>query len=328
METIPEVWERLQDYIQACPHHGIEGWLVLQNFYNGLTAMSKGHIDAAAGGAFLSLTVEGATALIEKMVSNQWWGEKRSDEQQEGMHTEQETDMLATKMDLLLKNLDECVADEEAMYGTVKAIDSHMTCEVCGDVGHSGNDCLETRGDTAYINGFRQQGGHKRWNNQSHSHYQGGNSNINSNYNSKHLSWKELVLDQAKIIENLTEKLMVNDKMLELMNSKIEGLTSFIKNQLSFNKMIEAQLAQIIATIPVADSRKFSGQQETYLESAKTVLTRFGKPLCRENNEHLTEPPFIVKKEDPGRPTITCSIGPHVFHNAFCDLGASINITR
>jgi hypothetical protein len=23
-ETIPEVWERLQDYIQACSHHGIE----------------------------------------------------------------------------------------------------------------------------------------------------------------------------------------------------------------------------------------------------------------------------------------------------------------
>jgi hypothetical protein len=29
METIPETWERLQDYIQACPHHGIENWLVL-----------------------------------------------------------------------------------------------------------------------------------------------------------------------------------------------------------------------------------------------------------------------------------------------------------
>ena len=24
MESIPEAWERLQDYIQACPHHGME----------------------------------------------------------------------------------------------------------------------------------------------------------------------------------------------------------------------------------------------------------------------------------------------------------------
>ena len=58
LESIPEVWERLQEYIRACPHHGMEDWLVLQNFYEGLTAMSKGHVDAAAGGAFLSLTIK------------------------------------------------------------------------------------------------------------------------------------------------------------------------------------------------------------------------------------------------------------------------------
>jgi len=50
---------------------------VLQNFYEGLAAMSKGQVDAAAGGAFLSLTIAQATALIEKMVANQSWGEGR-----------------------------------------------------------------------------------------------------------------------------------------------------------------------------------------------------------------------------------------------------------
>ena len=76
METIPEAWERLQDYIQACTHHGIENRLVLQNFYDGLIPMSRGHLDAAAAGAFLSLTIDGGTALINKMVSNQSWGRK------------------------------------------------------------------------------------------------------------------------------------------------------------------------------------------------------------------------------------------------------------
>jgi hypothetical protein len=33
--------------------------------------MLKGHVDAAAGGAFLSLTIDNATTLIEKMVANQ-----------------------------------------------------------------------------------------------------------------------------------------------------------------------------------------------------------------------------------------------------------------
>ena len=102
----------------------MENWLVLQNFYNGLTPMSRGHIDAAAGGAFLSLTINGATALIEKMVSNQWWGgERLQDAQQKGMHTVKEADMLATKIDLLMKRLDEHAHEKEAMYGTVKAMD-------------------------------------------------------------------------------------------------------------------------------------------------------------------------------------------------------------
>ena len=33
--------------------------------------MSKGHVDAAARGAFLSLIIGGAMALIKKMVANQ-----------------------------------------------------------------------------------------------------------------------------------------------------------------------------------------------------------------------------------------------------------------
>ena len=60
--------------------------------------------------------------------------------------------MLAAKMDLLLKRLDERAIDKEAIKGTIKAMDSQMTCEVCGEVGHSGNNCPETHEDVVYIN--------------------------------------------------------------------------------------------------------------------------------------------------------------------------------
>jgi hypothetical protein len=39
--------------------------------------MSKGHIDTAVGGAFLSLTIDGAMTLIKKNVTNQSWGGKK-----------------------------------------------------------------------------------------------------------------------------------------------------------------------------------------------------------------------------------------------------------
>jgi hypothetical protein len=28
-ETIAEAWERLQDYIFTCPHHGMEEWFII-----------------------------------------------------------------------------------------------------------------------------------------------------------------------------------------------------------------------------------------------------------------------------------------------------------
>ena len=67
--------------------------------------MSRGHLDAAAGGAFLSLTIDGAMALINKMVSNQSWGEERKT--QKDMHTVKERNMLGVKIDLLMKRLEE-----------------------------------------------------------------------------------------------------------------------------------------------------------------------------------------------------------------------------
>ena len=70
IESILEAWKRLQEYKLACPHHGMDEWLMLQSFYNGLTTTSRAHLDAAAGGAYLDLTIAKATALIEKMVSN------------------------------------------------------------------------------------------------------------------------------------------------------------------------------------------------------------------------------------------------------------------
>ena len=85
----------------------MDEWLVLQSFYNGLTMTSRAHIDAAAGGAFLDMTITKAKALVEKMVSNQGWSEERLQPQMKGMHTVKEVDMIAAKLDLLIKKLGE-----------------------------------------------------------------------------------------------------------------------------------------------------------------------------------------------------------------------------
>ena len=147
------------------------------------------------------------------------------------MHTVKETDMLAAKLELLLKKLDE--GKQKQMLVPFHAMNSYFTCEVCGDGGHSGNDCPETCEDAAYIKnnniGFRPQGG-QGWG-QACLPFQGGGNNYNSNFNSNQPSLRDLVFGQAKINESLNKKLATNDKILEGINAKVETLSSALKNQ-------------------------------------------------------------------------------------------------
>jgi hypothetical protein len=102
-ETIPEAWERLQEYILACPHHGMEDWFVIQSFYSGLICSAQEHLDAAASGAFFSLSVGAAQALVEKMASNKSWNDERTPTHTGKVHQLEQVDMLTAKIDLPMK---------------------------------------------------------------------------------------------------------------------------------------------------------------------------------------------------------------------------------
>ena len=53
------------------------------------------------------------------------------------------------------------------------------------------------------------------------------------------------MLDQAKINENLVEKLSKNDQMFVNINTKLDGLTLSVRDQLAFNTKIELKVAQL-----------------------------------------------------------------------------------
>ena len=161
-ETVPEAWERLQEYIAACPHHGMEEWLIIQNFFHGLNQRSQDHMDTAAGGAFLSLDVAGAKVLVDKIASNQSWKGERQLARPIGVHQIDSVDMLAAKMDLLMKKL-------KSPHQEVNQImESRMTCETCAKTGHSASSCPLTQKDANFVgtnnpknSGFHPQQG---WN--------------------------------------------------------------------------------------------------------------------------------------------------------------------
>ena len=71
-------------------------------------------------------------------------------------------------------------------------------------------------------------------------------------------------------MEGLSRKLATNDKILENINNRMDSFASAIKNQHSFNKMIESQIAQLVAIVPPTDKGKILGQRED-LETTNLV---------------------------------------------------------
>ena len=53
---------------------------------------------------------------------------------------------------------------------------------------------------------------------------------------------------QKQINDNISEKFLANDKILESLAMQLEGFISVIKNQLSFNELIETKVTQLASS--------------------------------------------------------------------------------
>ena len=73
------------------------------------------------------------------------------------------------------------------------------------------------------------------------------------------------------------KRLAFNDKVLENINTKMDSFSSAIKDQLSYNKKIESQLAQLVAALPFG----------TNLEKVNAIATRGGKST--------RDPPYPIR---------------------------------
>ena len=238
-----------------------------------------------------------------------------------------EVDMMSAKLDLLMKKLDDKAEDKKEV---MHVYDSHMTCEECGNIGHSGNHCPKMLEDMNYINNNNNNYYYDRpqqnqgWNQQRLNYsgnYQGNNSyNTNNNFP----TLRELVSNQGKLMDNLSQKLASNDKMLENINNRMDNFSTAIKNQISFNKMIESQLNQIAAVVPATDPgipSQLEGLESTNLGDMFDTGNYWSNPVAEVTIDLLS-----VKRGDRGCPVIPISIGMVDFPEALSDFGSSANI--
>ena len=106
----------------------------------------------------------------------------------------------------------------------------------------------------------------------------------------------------------------------------MDSFASTIKNQHSFNKIIESQIAQLVAIVPPSDKGKILGQLED-LETANLVDIHniayyYMEPLTGRWIDYS----LPKKKGRTGRPVIPIAIGPRIFQKVVCDFGTSVNI--
>jgi hypothetical protein len=178
-----------------------------------------------------------------------------------------------------------------------------MMCEECGEMGHMGVHCPMVHQDVNFVgncnNGFHlNQGFHSGWNKPNFpfdNRQQGGNG---QSFNRNEPSLRDIVRDQLRINAEFSKKLLANDKVLENIDSKINNFIVAVQNQLSFNKLLEIQIAWLASSLQYLNGVDFPGQPTTPVkENVKAVIPRSVMTTTKPKTSSKKTAPIELNEE-------------------------------
>lgn len=107
-ETYPEAWDRFKSAFRKCPNLNIPKLAQIYLFYNGLRSEFRNIVDASAGGSILTIEVDDAHNLFERIAENQanWPTDREAPRKAAGMHNIDSVTALAAQMEAITKKLD------------------------------------------------------------------------------------------------------------------------------------------------------------------------------------------------------------------------------
>ncbi|XP_062089006.1 uncharacterized protein LOC133795570 [Humulus lupulus] len=354
-EALYEAWERFKDLIRKCPHHGIEKWMLVHNFYNGLGGTTRTLIDAAAGGAFMRKSANEAYDLLEEMAMNnqQWPSERSSSRKVAGMYEVDAISKLTAQVEALTKQLQGNIITAQCQYADVNNMPMEQAQAIENFPRQSNNNPYSNSFNQGWRNhpnfswkndqqgqssnqqqpqGFFQPRFRPQQQPQPPTHHQqqqnfGGNSNAQSDV------LNQFMAETRSSIRNLETQMGQLDT---LMANRAQGNLPSTTESRS-----ERELQGNHAQAPAKEEKKHSEKKATeealeqmpsYVKFMKDILSKkrkmedFETVALTEECSAILQKKLPPKLRDLGSFTIPCTIGRIEGINALCDLGASINL--
>ncbi|GJV56781.1 reverse transcriptase domain-containing protein [Tanacetum coccineum] len=148
-ETFYEAWDRFNDLLRGCPHHGFSELHQLDTFYNALNSNDQDSLNSAAGGNFLDKMPRECLKIIE---SKSKVRQSRNKAVVAKMSTSSSTPAISSDVAELKDMVRALIQDRKNQTpasAPVKAVE--QSCVTCGG-GHSYQNCPATNSNIYHDN--------------------------------------------------------------------------------------------------------------------------------------------------------------------------------
>ena len=151
-EKFYQFWERYLETIGACPHEGLDTWLLVNHFYDGMSLTMKQLLETMCGGDFLSKHPEEAMDFLNYVAeTSKAWDEPNPREaervrpaanQRGGMYSLPEDMEMKAKLSTLSRRLEELEMRNQHEVRAVAEAPIHIQPYfICQSTDHQGEHC-------------------------------------------------------------------------------------------------------------------------------------------------------------------------------------------
>ncbi|XP_070036709.1 uncharacterized protein [Nicotiana tomentosiformis] len=135
IETVFEAWESFKEIVRKCQHSGIELWMQLQDFWDGLTPASSRTLSNAAGGPLMKKTPEKIVTILDELSedANQWPSGSAERRRVTGVYQVDANTYVQVQLDAMAKEI------RKLTLASIQS-ETHIACDICGR-GHPTFEC-------------------------------------------------------------------------------------------------------------------------------------------------------------------------------------------